>query len=471
MRKSILKPLLIGTLTVMLISFIIAGTYSYRVLTNHSINEKIESLKENIPQISELSAIAMASNSTPLITFYRSAVDSISSNTGSAIVVFNKNGTIITVSGLKKSSYIGKSISKDISNDILNGKEYSKTGIITEFFNEPTLTIGAPMYDHGGIIGGVLFSLPVPEIRSGNIRIFKSFFTMWIIALCFSVMLHYFISKRITMPIKKMSMAVSEFANGNFKKRVEYTADNEIGELAANFNNMANSIENLENMRSNFVSDVSHELRTPMTTISGFIEGILDGTVKEEDREKYLKVVLDETKRLSRLVNDLLSISRMEDGKYKPNKRIFSINELVKVVLFKFEGAITDKDIDVELDFSDDCRDVYADSDAITQVLTNLIHNAVKFTPEKGKISLRTWVYGKKSYVEIKNTGRGIVKDKIKFIFDRFYKTDDSRSSDKTGTGLGLFIVKNLINHHGEKIWVESELDEYTKFTFSLTVA
>lgn len=471
MRKSILKPLLLGSLTVMLISFIIAGTYSYKVLTSNSINEKIETLKENVPKISEISSIAMSSTSTPLITFYRSAIDSISANTKSVIIVFNKSGTIITVSGLKKTSYIGKSMNKDISGIILSGKEYSKTGVMAEFFNEPTLTIGSPMYDNGSIIGGVLFSLPVPEIRSENIRIFKSYFTMWIIALCFSVMLYYFISKRITMPIKKMSMAVSEFANGNFKKRVEYISDNEIGELAANFNNMANSIENLENMRSNFVSDVSHELRTPMTTISGFIEGILDGTVKEEDREKYLKVVLDETKRLSRLVNDLLSISRMEDGKYKLNKRIFNINELVKVVLFKFEGAITDKNIDIELDFSEDCKDVYADSDAITQVLTNLIHNAVKFTPENGKISLKTWVYGKKSYIEIKNTGRGIEKDKIKYIFDRFYKTDDSRSNDKTGTGLGLFIVKNLINHHGEKIWAESEIDEYTKFTFSLTVA
>lgn len=471
MRKSILKPLLLGSLSVMLIAFIIAGTYSYKVMTDHSMDEKIESLKGNIQKISELSSIVMANNSAPLLAIYRSTIDSVSSNTGSAIIVFDNSGTILTVSGLKKPSYIGRRINKDISETILSGKEYHKRGIIPEFFNEPTVTVGFPMYDNSRITGGVLFSLPVPEIRNANIRIFKSFFTMWIMALFFSVLLYYFVSKKVTMPIKKMSMAVTEFANGNFKKRIEYNADNEIGELAANFNNMANSIENLENMRSTFVSDVSHELRTPMTTISGFIEAILDGTVKEEEREKYLRVVLDETKRLSRLVNDLLSISKMESGEKSLEKRIFNINELVKVVLFKFEGAITEKNIDVELEFCEDCQDVYADSDAIIQVLTNLIHNASKFTPENGKISLKTWVYGKKAYVEIKNTGGGIEKDKLKFIFDRFYKTDDSRSTDKTGTGLGLFIVKNLINKHGEKIWAESEVGEYTKFTFSLTVA
>jgi len=471
MKKSILKTLLFGSLCVTLLSFIIAGTYSYSILTDSAMNEKITSLKENIPKISELSSVAMASSSMTITSFYRSAIDSIAANTGSAVIVFDKNGTILTVSGLNKSKYIGRTVNKELADSVLGGREYHKTGVLDEFFNVPTMTMGAPMKNNGEIFGGILFNLPVPQIRSMNIRIFKSFFTMWLIALVFSSLLYYFISKKITMPIKKMSMAVSEFANGNFEKRVEYNCADEIGELAENFNIMASSIENLENMRSTFVANVSHELRTPMTTISGFIEGILDGTIKEEEREKYLKIALDESKRLSRLVNDLLSISKMENGEYKLNKRIFNINELVKVALFKFEAPITDKNIEIDLDFSDDCRDVYADSDAITQVITNLIHNAVKFTPEGGNIALRTWIYGKKAYVEIKNSGHGIEKEKLKFVFDRFYKTDDSRSDDKTGTGLGLFIVKNLINHHGEKIWVESEIDEFTKFTFSLTVA
>ena len=471
MKKSILRRLLFGSILITLLSFVIAGGYSYSILTNNVIEEKVAALKSNVPRISELSSVAMTTSSLPITMFYRSAIESIASNTESSVIIFNKDGDIFAAAGTNRNNFSGKKISKDLTQQVLSGKGYRRTGVMDEFFDEKTLTVGAPMFDNGKVIGGVIFNLPMPRIRSMNIRIFKSFFTMWILALCFSVILYYFISKKITTPIKKMNVAVSEFTRGNFANRVEYDSDDEIGELAANFNNMAVSIENLENMRSSFVANVSHELRTPMTTISGFIEGILDGTVKEEEREKYLHIVLDETKRLSRLVNDLLSISRMENDAYKLNKRIFNINELVKTVLFKFENSITEKNIDIDLDFSEELKDVYADSDAITQVVTNLFHNAVKFTPEGGSIALRTWVYGKKAYVEVKNTGRGIEKDKIKFVFDRFYKTDDSRSGDNTGTGLGLFIVKNLINQHGEKIWAESETDEFTKFTFSLSLA
>lgn len=470
MRKSILKSLLMGSLCVVMLSFIIAGSFFFSLLTDSAIDEKIEVLRENVPKISELSSVAFSSKSTPIMSIYRSVIDSITANTQAAIIVFDKSGTIMTVSGLDKSTYIGATMNDELTKPILAGTEYHKTGLLDEFFNEPTLTVGAPMYNNGDIFGGVVFNLPVPEIRSMNWQIFKNFFSMSLIALFISVLLYYFISKRITKPIKNMSNAVTEFAQGNFEKRVEYSGEDEIGELATNFNAMATSLENLENMRSTFVANVSHELRTPMTTISGFIEGILDGTVSRDEQDKYLKIALDETKRLSRLVNDLLSISRMENGEFKLNKEKFSMNELVARVLFKFETDINDKNIEVELNLTDDNPDVYADSDAITQVVTNLVHNAVKFTPAGGNIWIRTWIYGKKAYVEIKNSGRGIESDKLKFIFDRFYKTDDSRSSDKNGVGLGLFIVKNLINRHDERIWAESEIDKFTKFTFSLTV-
>ncbi len=469
MKRSILKSLILGGLCVVMLSFIIAGSFFFSILTDSAMDEKIKTLKQNVPKISELSSIAISSNSTPIISIYRSVIDSITANTEASIIVFDKSGTIVTVSGLNKATYIGAHMSDNLAKPILKGEEYHKTGLLDDFFNEPTLTVGAPMYNNGEIFGGVVFNMPVPEIRSMNWRIFKNFVSMSLVALCFSVVLYYFISKRITKPIKNMSNAVTEFAKGNFERRVEYKGEDEIGELATNFNAMATSLENLENMRSSFVANVSHELRTPMTTISGFIEGILDGTISKDEQDKYLKIALNETKRLSRLVNDLLSISKMEDGEFQLNKTAFNINELVAQTLFKFETNINDKNIEVELNLNDDVSDVFADSDAVTQVVTNLLHNAVKFTPEDGNIWIRTWMTGKKAYVEIKNSGQGIEPDKLKFIFDRFYKTDDSRSSDKNGVGLGLFIVKNLLNHHGEKIWVDSEPDKYTKFVFSLT--
>ncbi len=470
MKRSILKSLILGGLCVVMLSFIIAGSFFFSLLTDSAIDEKIEALKQNVPKISELSSIAISSDSTPIMSIYRSVIDSITANTEASIIVFDKSATIVTVSGLNKSTYVGAPMNENLAKPILKGEEYHKTGLLDDFFNEPTLTVGSPMYNNGEIFGGVVFNMPIPEIRSMNWRIFKNFVSMSLIALCFSVILYYFISKRITKPIKNMNDAVTEFAKGNFERRVEYKGEDEIGELATNFNAMATSLENLENMRSTFVANVSHELRTPMTTISGFIEGILDGTISKDEQDKYLKIALDETKRLSRLVNDLLSISKMENGEFQLNKSTFNINELVAQSLFKFESNINDKNIEVELNLADDVSDVYADSDAITQVVTNLLHNAVKFTPTDGNIWIRTWLTGKKAYVEIKNSGRGIEPEKLKFIFDRFYKTDDSRSNDKNGVGLGLFIVKNLLNHHGEKIWVDSEADKYTKFVFSLTV-
>lgn len=470
MRKGILKNLILGSICIVLVSFVLVGTFFISVLTKGAIEEKVVTLNENIPKISELSSIAISSNSTRIMTIYRSVIDAVSTNTDTSIIVFDANGIIVTVSGLDKSRFIGATMNKELSEPILSGKKYHKTGLLDEYFNETTLTVGAPMYNNGELFGGVVFNLPVPEIRSMNLRIFKSFVSMSLIVIAFSVILYYFISRRITTPIKKMNVAVTEFAKGDFRKRVQYNGNDEIGQLAANFNAMATSLENLENMRSSFVANISHELRTPMTTISGFLEGILDGTIQKDKQEKYLEIALDETKRLSRLVNDLLNISKMESGEFELNKTQFSINELVVRELFKFESSINDKNIQVELELDENNPVVDADADAITQVVTNLVHNAVKFTPPDGSVSVKTWAKDKKAYVEITNSGIGISKDKLKFVFDRFYKTDDSRSYDKTGVGLGLFIVKSLIARHNEKIWAESEEGKFTRFTFSLPI-
>ena len=311
MRKGILKNLILGSICIVLVSFVLVGTFFISVLTKGAIEEKVVTLNENIPKISELSSIAISSNSTRIMTIYRSVIDAVSTNTDTSIIVFDANGIIVTVSGLDKSRFIGATMNKELSEPILSGKKYHKTGLLDEYFNETTLTVGAPMYNNGELFGGVVFNLPVPEIRSMNLRIFKSFVSMSLIVIAFSVILYYFISRRITTPIQKMNVAVTEFAKGNFGKRVQYNGNDEIGQLAANFNAMATNLENLENMRSSFVANISHELRTPMTTISGFLEGILDGTIQKDEQEKYLEIALDETKRLSRLVNDLLNISKM----------------------------------------------------------------------------------------------------------------------------------------------------------------
>ena len=473
MKKRILRHLLIGGFSVVILTFLITGSFMFGVVMRSALHEKENVLKSNVDRISELSSVTFSANSAPITSIYRTMIDNISENTGASIIVFDNAGSIVTVSGggLQKSKYIGQTLKKELSEPILAGQAMSRTGILDGFFNETVLTVGEPMQENEQIFGGVIMNLPVPDINEMYWSLFHKLSLTVLIAMLFSSILFYYISQRITTPVKKMNSAVKEFAKGNFQKRVEYVSDDEMGELAMNFNDMADSLENLENMRSSFVANVSHELRTPMTTISGFIEGILDGTIAEEERDKYLEIVLSETKRLSRLVSDLLKIARMESGEETLHKREFDINELVRLVLIKFERAIDEKHLDVQLEFESDECPVYADSDSITQVLTNLMHNAVKFTPEDGFLHLRGWTYGNKAYIEVKNSGPGIEPDKINYVFDRFFKGDPSRGQDKSGVGLGLFIVRNIIAAHDEKIWVESEVDSFTKFTFSLTRA
>jgi signal transduction histidine kinase len=224
-------------------------------------------------------------------------------------------------------------------------------------------------------------------------------------------------------------------------------------------------------MRSSFVANVSHELRTPMTTISGFVEGILDGTIAEEKRPQYLEIVLDESRRLSRLVSDLLDLDKIERNQQPLDLKEFDVNELLRLNLIKLERRVEDKRLNVEVEFENDPQKVLAEKDSIARVVVNLLDNAVKFADEGGYIGVKTGTSGNDVFVAVENSGLGMEPDELERIFDRFYKTDKSRSADKIGVGLGLYIVKNIIKNHGKQIWAESALGEYTRFTFTLQTA
>ena len=279
----------------------------------------------------------------------------------------------------------------------------------------------------------------------------------------------YFYSKKISRPIREMNKAAKNIAKGKYDTEVKAYGNTDIAQLAENFNKMSKSLKALEAMRSSFISDVSHELRTPMTTISGFVEGILDGTIAEEDKEKYLKIVLDETKRLARLVTKLLMLSRFDSGKSALNFKRFDINELIRVTILRFEKQITDKKLDVGIDFEHDSEFVFADKDSISQVMTNLIDNAIKFNIEGGYIKIRVESdFDYKISITVENSGIGMDEEELQYIFERFYKSDKSRSFDKNGMGLGLYMVSSIINNHGEKIKAESEKDKWARFSFTL---
>ena len=283
-----------------------------------------------------------------------------------------------------------------------------------------------------------------------------------------AVIAAYFITERIVHPLKKMTKAAKSFAKGDFSERIAVNGHDEVSELATAFNNMAESLENLESMRNSFLANVSHDLRTPMTTISGFIDGIISGAIPEEQHEHYLGVISAEVHRLSRLVNQLLDISRLESGDRKFNFTDFDVAEVSRLILLSFEQKIDQKHLDVEFFAEEDAMSVNADKDAIYQIVYNLCHNAIKFSADGGKFAINiTRIAGKKIKVSIYDQGQIISAEDAKHIFDRFYKTDKSRGLDKSGVGLGLYICKTIIDAHGEIIRHEPH-DDGCEFWFTL---
>ena len=283
-----------------------------------------------------------------------------------------------------------------------------------------------------------------------------------------TIFLVYIFSLKISNPLKQINEAAKKIAKGEFKDRLIITSQDEVGQLSNSFNEMAVALSSLEEMRRDFIANVSHELRTPMTSILGFLNGIIDETIPLNKHKEYLTIVVEEVNRLNRLVTDLLDLAKMEAGQVSLNLKIFDINELIRRCIIKLESIIVEKNIDIETYFDEESIQVYADIDSIERVLTNLLHNAVKFTLENGKIILRTEIVKDKINISIEDDGLGIEKNEIDNIWERFYKSDKARTKVKGGTGLGLAIVKNIINEHKQEIWIESEIQVGSKFTFTL---
>ena len=285
----------------------------------------------------------------------------------------------------------------------------------------------------------------------------------------------YFITERVIAPMRDMSRAAKRMAVGQFDVRVPVRGSDEVAELAVAFNQMAGALENLERMRNTFVANVSHDLRTPMTTIAGFIDGILDGVIPPDQHTHYLQVVSAEVRRLSRLVTALLDVSRLQAGDRKFDMKPFDVCEMGRQILISFEKKIDDKSLDVEFDCDEDRMFVLADRDAIHQILYNICDNAIKFSVEGGKLRMSfTWASPegsrrRKAVVKVYNEGQGIPPEDLPFVFERFYKSDKSRSLDKSGVGLGMFISKTIIDAHKESITVTSEYGKNCEFTFTLT--
>jgi len=489
MFKSIFSRLVAMFIAIIIFSFSISGITLYYSFGKYVSEEKIRTLDASGEEISKYLKFYLENMQNPVAEVMLDYVlNSYRQNTGSYIWITNDKGVIVFASPYLKltDSKILNHLKYEQGTYILpDERQYKKVlsgtnpviekGDFYGLFKETGwswLVVQKPFkyVDTAGaehVVAAVYLSTPITEINKARSTVYRFFLISVVVSVLISTFLVYFFSRRITNPLKQISNAAKIISGGEFNKRLNINSRDEIGELAGSFNQMAVALENLEEMRRGFIANVSHELRTPMTSIKGFIEGILDGTIPMEKQKDYLNIVRDEVMRLNRLVNDLLDLAKMESGEIHLMFSNFNINELIRRCIIKLEHLITEKELEVTVNFDEETF-VSADLDAIERVLINLIHNAVKFTPNKGIIGINTIIDADRLIISVADTGIGIDKEELNMIWDRFYKTDKSRSRDKLGTGLGLAIVKNIINEHGQEIWVESEPGKGTTFHFTL---
>ena len=401
-------------------------------------------------------------------------LDVASRVSGADTIIFNIDGQVMLCSEvLTGCSHQGLRLSDSYLAKVLENGSDVATGTIPQLYNEPRFVVSSLITDDatGLPLGVVVVSRPTYDTSSIMAKISNIFMmvSLLVMGVCFIAML--IILKRQSEPLKQMATIARSFGHGDLDARVRLSQDypEEVEELALAFNNMAQELQKSEYQRKEFVANVSHELKTPMTTISGYIDGILDGTIPENRHRYYLQIVSDETKRLSRLVRSMLDISRLQNqsGISDDKKVHFDLEETMGQVLITFEKKITDKNLDVDVDMPDHPVFTFASQDMITQVLYNLIDNAVKFCPEGGTLGLKIKLGGSKAYISISNTGDPIPSEELPLVFDRFHKIDKSRSQNRDGWGLGLYIVKTIVCSHGENISVSSR-EGKTEFTFTM---
>ena len=340
-------------------------------------------------------------------------------------------------------------------------------------YEKPRFVVAVPARSaRDGTVVGPVLAVAEPNAMTEMWRTFMGIFGMTAI----TVLLIAFVATATTTmqqtkPLKDMADAARKFAEGNFDARVHDTGrDDEVGELTAAFNAMADSLQKTEQQRREFIANISHELKTPMTTIAGYADGILDGVISPEEERQYLRIISDESRRLSRLVRRMLDVSQLQSIDPMRMARPFDLSESMRRVLVSMEKKITSRGLDVDVEIPEDPVMVLGDNDLITQVVYNLLENAAKFASRGSTLFLGLARQGEKAVVTVRNAGETIAAEELPLLFERFHKSDKSRSEDKDGVGLGLYIVRTILEQHHEKITAASE-DGVTTFSFSIKLA
>ena len=457
--------------TILLLALTVLGA-SFQIQVDHFLEDTtVSQLTQDAEVLANLaSAYGMEDNLTSRELMLN--LDVVSQITNADVLICDNQGFIILCSGnLTSCDYDGWQINQEYLDKVYEGGGYSATGTVRNLYDEERYVVSTPILSGEERMGIVMVSTPTIGTKQVLTKISNIFVTAAVFVVLIAVMAVTAFTRRESKPLRELARTATAFGHGELDARVKIDEDcsEEMEELALSFNNMASSLQKSEYQRQEFVANVSHELKTPMTTISGYIDGILDGTIPEGKQEHYLRIVSDETKRLSRLVRSMLDISQLqkEQGIPEEKKIHFDLEECAGQVLITFEKKINDKHLNVDVDFPEHPVYTMANQDYITQVIYNLLDNAVKFCPDGGTLGLSIREGGSKAYVSVSNDGETIPPEELPLVFDRFHKLDKSRSQNRDGWGLGLYIVKTIVCCHGENISVSSK-DGKTEFTFTM---
>lgn len=398
----------------------------------------------------------------------------ISNTTSTVVLLADENGKCIVCTEKGKCEHEGSFIQEDIMKELTSTKQsVSFDERFKDMYEGSYYTVGRAARDkYDNIVGFVFAFSDASSITMFSDAILAIFMISAGIMLLLSSIVSIVVAKNMTIPILNISDAAKRFSQGDFSARVKVEGDDEVAYLSSTFNQMASFVERNEKSRSSFVANIAHELRTPMTSIKGFVDGIIDGTIPAEKQGEYLRVISEEVGRLARLTNSMLNISKLESGEFQMNVENYNIWDTIATIAFSFENRIESANISL-IGFEPHKLMVHADKDLIHQVVYNIFDNALKFTPENGYIAFNVTEDKNTGFVTVKirNSGNGISKEALPYVFERFYKEDRSRSVHIKGAGIGLYIAKTLVQNSGGEIRVESEEGQYTEFIFTVPAA
>lgn len=468
MRKTLYLKFLLAYLIFGIFGFIVVSTLSPSMIRDHLVKEKAERLYAEANLISNTYASELYNSEIALETV-KDQMDALAIYLNATIQIINPSGRVI----LNSQKLLNVENVEIIENfdPTITGNSYYVVDDFFGTFNKKLLSVIAPITTNYKVKGYVVIHYDLKGLELSNNRLNGIFMITSFIIFLLSMIVLIFFTEFVYMPLKKITYATEQYASGNMHYEFQVESDDEIGYLAACLNYMASEIARAEDDQKKFVANVSHDFRSPLTSIKGYLEAMLDGTIPPEMYEKYMGIVLNETERLTKLTNSLLTLNNLNTKGALLERTDFDINTVIRNTAASFGGICMKKKIAISVILTGEEMYVNADMEKIKQVLYNLLDNAIKFSHHDSVITIETTEKKNKIFVSVKDTGIGIPKDDLKYIFDRFYKSDLSRGKDKKGTGLGLSIVKEIINSHDENINVISTEGVGTEFVFSLAMS